>query len=63
MLRTGPLTFSDIYIILRNVAFFVLMNVLTPLITLPQLFNLKSKKLATFNERNLLLITNFTMLI
>ena len=26
----GPLTFSDIYIILHNVALFVLMSVLTP---------------------------------
>ena len=59
----GPLTFSDIYIILHNVALFVLMSDLTSWITLPQLFNLKSKKLPTFNRRNLHLITNFIMLI
>ena len=59
----GPLTFSDIYIILHNVAFFVLMSVLTSKIILPQLFNLNSKKLSTFNGRNLHLITDFVMLI
>ena len=59
----GPLTFSDIYIILHNVALFVLMSDLTSWITLPQLFNLKSKKLPTFNRRNLHLITIFIMLI
>ena len=59
----GPLTFSDIYIILHNVAFFVLMSVLTSTIILPQLFNLNSKKLSTFNGRNLHLITDFVMLI
>ena len=59
----GPLTFSDIYIILHNVALFVLMSDLTSWITLPQLFSLKSKKLPTFNRRNLHLITIFIMLI
>ena len=57
-----PLTFSDIYIILHYVAPFVLMSVLESWITLPQLFNLKSK-LSTFSERNLHLIINFIMLI
>ena len=59
----GPLTFSDIYIILHNVAFFVLMSVLTSKIILPQLLNLNSKKLSTFNRRNLHLIADFIMLI
>ena len=59
----GPFTFSDIYIILHHVALFVLMSDLTSWITPPQLFNLKSKKLPTFNRRNLRLITIFIMLI
>ena len=58
-----PLTFSDIYIILHYVSPFVLMSVLASWITLPQLFNLKSKKLSTFSGRNLHLIINFIMLI
>ena len=39
----GPLAFLDIYIILHNVAFSVLISVLASQITLPQLSNSKSK--------------------
>ena len=60
----GPLTFSNIYIILHNVALYVLMSVLVAsLVTHPQLSNLKSKKLSTCNGGNLHLIINSIMLI
>ena len=59
----GPLRVSDIYKILNNVARYVLMSVLAFKITLPQFSNVKSKKLFTFNERNLHSIINFIVLI
>ena len=40
-----------IYIISHNIALFVLRSVSTSQITLPLLFNLKSKKLSIFNEK------------
>ena len=46
------LKFSDIYIILHNVALFVLMSIVTSQITLPQLFNLKSKEKFLLNEKS-----------
>ena len=59
----GPLTFSDIYIILHKVALSVLMSVLTSWITNPQLFNLKSKKVSRLNGRDLHFIITFIVLI
>ena len=59
----GPLTVSDIYQILNNIALYVLMSVLASYIALPQFSNLQSKKLFTVNGSNLHLIINFIMLI
>ena len=59
----GPLSFSNIYTILHNVTLYVLMSVLVSQITLPQLSNLKSKKLSIFNGRNPHLLIDHIMLI
>ena len=59
----GSLSFSNIYTILHNVTLYVLMSVLVSYITLPQLSNLKSKKLSIFNGRNPHLFIDHIMLI
>ena len=59
----GHLTVSDICKFLNNVALYVLMSVLASSITLPQLSNLKWKKLFTFNGSNLHSIIIFILLI
>ena len=62
----GPLTFSDLYKILHNVALYGLLSVLASWIMLPQLSNFQqptNKKLSPFHGSNLHLINNFIPLI